>query len=77
MLWPFIYLALTLNKPLQFFECYLLFDHYCLTMIDELYIYTLYSYANYTPNKPIEEQVPGPSPLRDGPPFLPKQIMSW
>ena len=46
VLWPFNYMTLTQN----FFECYLLFDHYCLTMIDELYIYTLYSYAN-KPNK--------------------------
>ena len=29
-------LILTLNKPSEFFECYLLFDHYCLTMIDGL-----------------------------------------
>ena len=45
-LWPFSYLTLTLNKSSQFFECYILFDHFCLTMIDELYIYALYSYAN-------------------------------
>ena len=51
VLWPFNYMTLTQN----FFECYLLFDHYCLTMIDELYIYSLYSYAN-KPNK---------SPLRN------------
>ena len=38
VLWPFSYLTLTLNKPSEFFVCYLLFDHYCLTMIDELYI---------------------------------------
>ena len=46
VLWPFNYLTLTQNKPSEFFECYLLFDHFCLTMIDELYVYTLYSYAN-------------------------------
>ena len=46
VLWPFISLILTLNKPSEFFECYLVFDYYCLTMIDELYVYTLYSYAN-------------------------------
>ena len=40
------YLTLTQNKPSEFFECYLLFDHFCLTMIDELYVYALYSYAN-------------------------------
>ena len=40
VLWPFSYLTLTQNKPSEFFECYLLFDHYCLTVIDELYIYT-------------------------------------
>ena len=44
VLWPFSYLTLTVNKPSEFFECYLLFDHYCLTMIDELYIHTLYSF---------------------------------
>ena len=27
VLWPFNYLTLTQNKPSQFFECYLLFDH--------------------------------------------------
>ena len=46
VLLPFSYLTLTLNKPSQFFECYLLFDHFCLTMIDELSIYALFSYAN-------------------------------
>ena len=45
VLWPFSYLILTLNKLSEFFECYLLFDHYCLTMI-ELYVYALYSSAN-------------------------------
>ena len=30
--WPW------LNKPSHFFDCYLLFDHYCLTMIDGLYL---------------------------------------
>ena len=29
------------------------------------------------PIKPIEEKAFDPSPLRDRPPFLPKQIMSW
>ena len=44
VLWPFdITLSLTQNKPSEFFVCYLLFDSYCLTMIDELH---LYSYAN-------------------------------
>ena len=55
VLWPFNYLTLTQNKPSEFFECYLLFDPYCLTVIDELYGYPLYSYAN-KPNK---------SPLRN------------
>ena len=42
-----LYLTLALNKPSEFFECYLLFDYFCLTMIDELYAYyTMYSYAN-------------------------------
>ena len=50
VLWPFNYLTLTQNKPLEFFEGYLLFDHFCLTVIDELSIYALYSYAN-KPNK--------------------------
>ena len=45
-LWPFNYLTLTQNKPSEFFECYVLFYHFCLTMIDELYVYTLYSYEN-------------------------------
>ena len=46
VLWPFSYLILSQNKPSEFFVCYLLFDHFCLTMIDELYIYALYSYTN-------------------------------
>ena len=46
VLWPFNYLTLTQNKPSEFFECYLSFDHICLTMIDELYVYALYSCAN-------------------------------
>ena len=45
VLWPFGYLTLTQNKPSDFFEFYILFDHYCLTMT-ELYVYTLYSYTN-------------------------------
>ena len=45
VLWSFSYLSLTQNKPSEFSECYL-FDYYCLTMIDELSIYALYSYAN-------------------------------
>ena len=44
--WPFSYLTLTQNKPSEFFESYLLFDYFCLTVIDEFYVYTLYSYAN-------------------------------
>ena len=43
ILWPFSLLTLTQDKPSEFFECYPLFDPYCLTMIDELY---LYSYAD-------------------------------
>ena len=50
VLWSFNYLTLTQNKPSEFFECCLLFDHYCLTMIGELYVYALYSYAD-KPNK--------------------------
>ena len=38
--WPFGYLTLTQTKPSLFFECYLLFDYHCLTMIDELYLYS-------------------------------------
>ena len=34
-LWTFSYLTLTQNKPSEFFECYLLFANYCLTMINE------------------------------------------
>ena len=45
VLWLFSYLTLTLNKPSEFFECYL-FDYYCLTTVNELSIHTLYSYAN-------------------------------
>ena len=36
VLWPFNYLTLTPNKPSEFFEYY----HFCLTMIDALYLYT-------------------------------------
>ena len=43
-------------------------------MIDDLY---MYSCANWTPEKPTEEQAPGPSALRVQLPFFPKQIMSW
>ena len=46
VLWHFNYQTLTQNKPSECFECYLLFDHFCLTMIDKLYLYALYSYAN-------------------------------
>ena len=56
VLWPFSYMTLTQNKPSEFFAYYLLFYHFCLTMIDELYVcvcvcvcvcvYALYSYAN-------------------------------
>ena len=38
ILQPFRYLTLTQNKPSEFFVCYLLFDPYCLTVIDELYL---------------------------------------
>ena len=54
--WPFSYLTLTQNKPSEFFECYLLFDHYCLTMIDELYVYMPCNPMQIKPNK---------SPLRN------------
>ena len=40
VLWPFSYLTLTQNKPSEFFVCYLLFDPYCLTVIDEPYLYS-------------------------------------
>ena len=36
VLWPFSHLTLTLNKSSELFECYLLFDHYCLTKTDGL-----------------------------------------
>ena len=55
--WPFSYLTLTQNKPSQFFECYLLFDHYCLTMTDELYVYALYSYANKPNKNPLRKKL--------------------
>ena len=32
--------------PSQVFECHLLFDHYRLAMIDELYVHALCSHAN-------------------------------
>ena len=50
VLQPFSYLTLTLNKPSEFFECYLLFDHYCLTMI-ELYVFTPCNPMQIKPNK--------------------------
>ena len=56
VLLPFIYLTLTQNKPSEFFECYLLFDPYCLTMIDELYVYALYSYANKPNKSPLKNR---------------------
>ena len=40
VLQPFSYLTLTQNKPSKFFICYLLFDPYCLTMTDKLYLYS-------------------------------------
>ena len=40
VLWSFSYLTLTQYKPSEFFQCYLLFDPYCLTMIDEFYLYS-------------------------------------
>ena len=55
-LWPFNYLTLAQNKPLEFFKCYLLFDHYCLTVIDDLYIYMPCIPMQIKPNK---------SPLRN------------
>ena len=62
VLWSFNYLTLTLNKPSEFSECYLLFDHFCLTMIDELSIYALYSYENKA-NKSLLRQGLACSPL--------------
>ena len=56
VLWSFNYLTLTQNKPSQFFECYLLFDHNCLTMIDELYVYALCSYANKANKSPLRNR---------------------
>ena len=56
ILWPFSYLTLT-QKPLEFFESYLFLDHYCLTMIDELYIYALYSYANKPNKSPLRKRL--------------------
>ena len=56
VLWSFSSLTLTLNKPSLFFECYLLFDHFCLTMIDELYVYMPCNPMQIKPNK---------SPLRN------------
>ena len=53
-LWPFNYLTLAQNKPLEFFKCYLLFDHFCLTW--------LMSFV-YTPCNPMQIK-PNKSPLR-------------
>ena len=46
VLWPFSYLTLTQNKPSEFITEFIQSYHYCLTMIDKLYIYALYSYTN-------------------------------
>ena len=56
VLWPFRYLTLTQNKPSEFFECYLLFGHFCLTMIDELHIYMPYIPMQIKPNKSLSRQ---------------------
>ena len=56
VLWPFSYLTLTLNKPSEFSECYLLFDHYCLTMIDELYMCMPCIPMQIKPNKSLSRQ---------------------
>ena len=53
--WPFNSLTLTQNKPSEFLECYLLFDHFCLTMIVEL---------NYLPCIPMQIK-PNKSPLKN------------
>ena len=58
VVWPFNYLTLTQNKPSEFFECYLLFDHFCLTMIDELCVCVC------TPCTPMQIE-PNKSPLRN------------
>ena len=60
VLLPFSYLTLTLNKPSQFFECYLLFDHFCLTMMEELY-YTPDIPMQIKPNKSLPRQGTGPA----------------
>ena len=57
VLWPLSYLTLTLNKPSEFFECYLLLDHYCLTITDEIYVSTLYSYANKSNKSPLRNRL--------------------
>ena len=53
VLWPFSYLTLTLNKPSEFFKCYLLFDHYFLIVIE----------LQYMPCIPMQIK-PNKSPLR-------------
>ena len=62
VLWPFSYLTLTQNKPSEFFECYLLIDHFCLTVIDELCVCVCV--CVYTPCIPMQIK-PNKSPLRD------------
>ena len=62
VLWPFNYLTLTQNKPSEFFECYLLFDHFCLTMIDELYVCVCVCVC--TPCIPMQIK-PNKSPLKN------------
>ena len=57
VLWTFSYLTLTQNNPSEFFECYLLFDHFFLRMNDELYIYALYSYANQPNKSPLRNRL--------------------
>ena len=59
VLWPFSYLILTQNKPSEFFECYLLFGHFCLTMIDELYVYAPCIPMQIKPNKSLSRQGTG------------------
>ena len=52
VLWTFGYLTLTQNKPWQFFESYLFFDPYCLTMM-----------MSFMPCIPMQTK-PNKSPLR-------------
>ena len=59
VLWPFNYLTLTQNKPSEFSECYRLFDHFCLTMMNFMYTHCIP--MQIKPNKSLSRQGTGPA----------------